>query len=167
MMEAVAAPTAHTITRIQAEATASHGWLVIEAADRRLFLLAGDTIKCHDNGVEFIDDDGEYVLLAYGQILLLGSATIEAACEAIEKEAAIVTARQLKAARALLGWSQRDLSEKSGVSLPTIASLEQDEGELGGREATRKKLFAAFDRAGLTFLNAAELGVILRPKGRR
>ena len=51
----------------------------------------------------------------------------------------------------LLGWSQSDLAKKSGVSLPTIASLEQDEGELGGRDAPRKKLFAAFKRAGLSF----------------
>jgi transcriptional regulator with XRE-family HTH domain len=78
----------------------------------------------------------------------------------------MVTVRQLKAARALLGWSQTDLSKKSGVSLPTIASLEQAEGELRGREATRKKLFAAFNRAGLTFLNAVELGVTLRAKRR-
>jgi transcriptional regulator with XRE-family HTH domain len=76
----------------------------------------------------------------------------------------MVTVRQLKAARALLGWSQRDLAEKSGVSLPTIASWEQDEGELGGRDATRKKLFAAFKRAGVKFLNAAELGVTLRSR---
>jgi transcriptional regulator with XRE-family HTH domain len=74
----------------------------------------------------------------------------------------MVTVRQIKAARALLGWSQRDLAEQSGVSLPTIASLEQYEGELGGREATRKKLLAAFDCAGLQFLNAVELGVTLR-----
>jgi transcriptional regulator with XRE-family HTH domain len=79
----------------------------------------------------------------------------------------MVTVRQLKAARALLDWSQRDLSKKSGVSLPTIANLERDEGELGGSEATRKKLLAAFNRAGLKFLNAAELGVTLRAKWRR
>jgi hypothetical protein len=56
--------------------------------------------------------------------------------------------------------------KKSGVSLPTIAGFEQDEGELGGRDATRRKLFAAFKRAGLMFLNAAELGVTLRTKRR-
>ena len=71
MFEHVAVPTADTIARIQAEATASHGWLVIEAADRRLFLLAGDTIRCHDDDVEFTDDDGEHVTLAYDQIALI------------------------------------------------------------------------------------------------
>ena len=71
MFEHVAVPTAHTIARIQAEATASHGWVVIETADRRLFPLAGDTIRCHGDGVEFTDDDGEHVRLAYDQIALI------------------------------------------------------------------------------------------------
>ena len=82
------------------------------------------------------------------------------------KPADETTGKETEAARALLGWSPRDLSKKSGVSLPTIAGLEQDEGELGGRDATRRKLFAAFKRAGLMFLNAAELGVTLRTKRR-
>jgi transcriptional regulator with XRE-family HTH domain len=73
-----------------------------------------------------------------------------------------VTVRQLKAARALLGWSQKDLSMRSGVSLPTTGGLERHEGELGGNDKTRRKLFAALHRAGITFLNVAELGVTLR-----
>jgi transcriptional regulator with XRE-family HTH domain len=83
-----------------------------------------------------------------------------------QRKRTTVTARQIKAARALLGWSQRDLSKKSGVSLPTIAKRELDDGEFGGREATRERLLAAFNREGLTFLNAAELGVTLRARRR-
>jgi hypothetical protein len=41
--------------------------------------------------------------------------------------------RQVKAARALLGWSQQDLARASGVSEPTIGRLEAADGVLGGR----------------------------------
>jgi DNA-binding XRE family transcriptional regulator len=37
---------------------------------------------------------------------------------------AMITVRQMKAARALLAWSQGDLAKASGVSEPTIARLE-------------------------------------------
>ena len=71
MIENIARPTPRTIARMQAEATASNGWLVIEDTARRIFLLAGNTICCHDDGVEFTDDDGEHVRLAYDQIALI------------------------------------------------------------------------------------------------
>ena len=65
----------------------------------------------------------------------------------------MVTTRQIKAARALLGWSQADLAEELGVSEPTIARLESIDGELGGREVTAQKLQAAIERAGVAFLD--------------
>ena len=43
-----------------------------------------------------------------------------------------VSIRQLKAARALLGWSQEELATASDVSLPTIKRLEAAEGWLAG-----------------------------------
>jgi transcriptional regulator with XRE-family HTH domain len=79
----------------------------------------------------------------------------------------VVTVRQIKAARALADWSQRDLSGASGVSLPTISKLERDEGPLGGRESTRTKILAAFKRIGIVFLNIEEQGVTLRGIRRR
>lgn len=51
-----------------------------------------------------------------------------------------ITIRQVKAARALLGWSQSDLARHSGVSEPTIARLEAADGELGGREETIQRI---------------------------
>ena len=48
-------------------------------------------------------------------------------------------------ARALLGWSQADLAERSGVSEPTVARLEFVHGELGGREGTTHKIRAAIE----------------------
>ena len=55
----------------------------------------------------------------------------------------MITVRQVKAARALLGWSQSDLAVHSGISEPTIARLESLDGELGGRANTAEKIRAA------------------------
>lgn len=77
-----------------------------------------------------------------------------------------VSIRHLKAARSLLGWSQADLSKKSGVSIPTIKRLEAvvdlDE-EIGGRDETGESLKAALEKAGIEFLNHGRPGVRLRP----
>lgn len=72
--------------------------------------------------------------------------------------------RQVKAARALLGWSQGDLAERSAVSKPTIARLETGEGDLGGYADTRDKILSAFEAAGVIFIeqNGEGPGVRLR-----
>ena len=65
----------------------------------------------------------------------------------------MVTIRQVKAARALLGWSQGDLAQCSGVSEPTIARLECAGGELGGRTGTGEKIRKAIENAGVEFID--------------
>jgi transcriptional regulator with XRE-family HTH domain len=75
----------------------------------------------------------------------------------------MVTAQKLRAARALLGWTQDDLAERSGVSKPTIARMELTEGE-SGYPATRDKLRACLQAEGIIFLNGDEPGVKLRRK---
>jgi transcriptional regulator with XRE-family HTH domain len=65
----------------------------------------------------------------------------------------LVTTRQIKAARALLAWSQADLADRSGISEPTIARLEAADGELGGREGTTERLRAAIEAAGVEFID--------------
>ena len=78
----------------------------------------------------------------------------------------MITTRQVKAARALLGWSQSDLAHRSGVSEPTIARLESTEGELGGREGTAEKIRKSIEAAGVQFIeeNGGGLGVRLRKR---
>ncbi len=76
--------------------------------------------------------------------------------------AQMITIRQLKAARALLDWSQADLAQASDVSEPTIARLESADGELGGRADTREKIRRAFEKAGVEFTNGKRPGVRLR-----
>jgi predicted transcriptional regulator len=83
----------------------------------------------------------------------------------------LTTIRQVKAARALLAWSQSDLARHSGISEPTIARLESAEGELGGRGETIKKIQSALEKAGIEFIdeNGGGPGVRLqkRPQKKR
>jgi len=65
----------------------------------------------------------------------------------------VVSIRQVKAARALLGWSQSDLAEHSGVSEPTIARLEAADGELGGRGDTVRKIQMTLETSGIEFID--------------
>ena len=64
----------------------------------------------------------------------------------------MTTIRQVKAARALLGWSQSDLARHSGISEPTIARLELIDGELGGRGETVRKIRTALEASGIEFI---------------
>ena len=81
----------------------------------------------------------------------------------------MVSVRQIKAGRALLGWSQSDLASESGISEPTIARLESVDGKLGGREATVQRIRAALEKAGIQFIeeNGGGPGVRLRKKQKR
>lgn len=78
----------------------------------------------------------------------------------------LITTAQVKAARALLGWSQADLARRSGVSEPTIARLEALKGELGGREGTAARIRTALELAGIEFIdeNGGGAGVRLRKR---
>jgi transcriptional regulator with XRE-family HTH domain len=71
---------------------------------------------------------------------------------------------QVKAARALLGWSQEELAAAAEVSLPTIKRLEAHDGALGGRHDTGTKIRAALERGGVEFIdeNGGGPGVRLR-----
>jgi transcriptional regulator with XRE-family HTH domain len=75
-----------------------------------------------------------------------------------------VSTRQIKAARALLGWSQQQLAIAAEVSIPTVKRLEAADGPLGGRPDTSAKLQVALELAGIQFIeeNGGGAGVRLR-----
>ena len=60
----------------------------------------------------------------------------------------MITAAQLRAARALLGIDQRKLAELSGLSVPTIQRMEASEGVIRGNVDSLMKLVGALDAAG-------------------
>jgi len=65
----------------------------------------------------------------------------------------MITAAQLRAARALVGMDQRDLAAASGLSLPTIQRMEASEGVIRGNVDSLMKLIAALNTAGVELIN--------------
>jgi transcriptional regulator with XRE-family HTH domain len=64
----------------------------------------------------------------------------------------MITAPQLRAARALLGIDQRRLAEQSGLSLPTIQRMESSDGVIRGNVDSLMKLVSALDAAGIELI---------------
>ncbi len=64
----------------------------------------------------------------------------------------MLSAAQLRAARALLGIDQRRLAEMSGLSLPTIQRMEASEDVIRGNVDSLMKLVAALDAAGIELI---------------
>jgi len=83
----------------------------------------------------------------------------------------MITAAQLRAARALLGIDQRTLAELSGLSVPTVQRMEGSEAVVRGNVDSLMKLIAALDAAGIEVIGedmtsaAAGRGVRLKAKG--
>ena len=59
----------------------------------------------------------------------------------------MLTPKQCKAARALLGWTQSDLSEKSGVGTGTVKDFESERHAINSKALT--SIIRAFQKAGL------------------
>jgi len=62
--------------------------------------------------------------------------------------------RQIKAARALLGWSQSDLCQESGISRATLNDLENDTGD--PRRSSTSRVEGAFEKHGVVFLSVGD-----------
>lgn len=62
----------------------------------------------------------------------------------------IITGRQMRGARGLLGWSMEELAEKTDLTRLTIRQIEED--LVQPHEKTLTKILAVFDRQGVEFL---------------
>lgn len=65
----------------------------------------------------------------------------------------MVTSRQVRAARVLLGWTQETLADKALVALTALKRLESVRG-LEVRDDTRRQVTRALEAAGIVFLNS-------------
>lgn len=73
----------------------------------------------------------------------------------------MITARQSRAARALLGWTQETLADKARISLTALKRLESESG-LDVYETTRDQVRRALEAAGIVFLSTDKgQGVLL------
>ena len=73
----------------------------------------------------------------------------------------MITARQFRAARALLGWTQETLADKARISLTALKRLESESG-LDVYETTRDQVRRALEAAGIVLLSTDKgQGVLL------
>jgi ribosome-binding protein aMBF1 (putative translation factor) len=76
----------------------------------------------------------------------------------------MATIQQIKAARALLEWSQDDLAARAGLSPVTVKRLE-GQGKIGVSDEARLKMEAVLEAAGIEFTNGRKPGVRLNKRG--
>lgn len=77
----------------------------------------------------------------------------------------MITARQSRAARALLGWTQETLADKAQVALTALKRLESKNG-LEVFETTRDQVRRTLEAAGIVFLSTDKgEGVLLQHDG--
>ena len=64
----------------------------------------------------------------------------------------MISAGQLRAARALLGIDQRHLAELAGLSVPTIQRMEASDGLIRGNVDSLMKLIGALESSGIELI---------------
>ena len=75
----------------------------------------------------------------------------------------MLTSHQLRAARAILGWTAKELAELAGIHITTVQRLEGANGLIGGNAATQEKIIGTLEASGIEFLNLnGRRGVVLR-----
>jgi len=69
----------------------------------------------------------------------------------------MISASQLRAARALLGMDQRQLADLAGLSVPTIQRMEASAGIIRGNVDSLTKLIGALNTAGVELIGEGAL----------
>jgi transcriptional regulator with XRE-family HTH domain len=75
----------------------------------------------------------------------------------------LITGRQLRAARALIGWEQIELAKRARVAIGTIRRMESFDAEIRSRTSTLSQVQATLEKAGIQFLNDGSPGVRVSP----
>jgi transcriptional regulator with XRE-family HTH domain len=65
----------------------------------------------------------------------------------------MITAKQLRAARALLNIDQRQTADLADLSVPTIQRMEASDGVVRGNVDSLMKLVSALENAGIELIN--------------
>jgi transcriptional regulator with XRE-family HTH domain len=78
----------------------------------------------------------------------------------MSRTAGDVAGREIRAARALVGWRIADLARESRVSVPTIQNVEH---ERGGKPSTRAMLQRTLEQKGVVFLPLGGVGLVNDP----
>jgi len=76
----------------------------------------------------------------------------------------LITSDQIRAARALLRWSGKDLAERTGLGFSTLMRLEVLEGVPSAQAKTLETIQKAFESAGVEFIGTLDDGAGVRWK---
>jgi DNA-binding XRE family transcriptional regulator len=79
-----------------------------------------------------------------------------AACKESAATSTMITAAQLRAARALLGFDQRTLADAVGLSVPTIQRMEASDGVIRGNVESLMKVIGGLNAAGIELIDDGE-----------
>jgi transcriptional regulator with XRE-family HTH domain len=71
----------------------------------------------------------------------------------IERNETMITANQLRAARALLNIDQRQTADLADLSVPTIQRMEASDGVIRANVDSLMKLVSALENAGIELIN--------------
>ena len=63
----------------------------------------------------------------------------------------MISSKQIKAARALLGWKGQDLTDKSGVGITTLRRYEAQEGITNANKFVIKAIKGCLEEEGIVF----------------
>ena len=74
----------------------------------------------------------------------------------------MITSDQIRAARALLRWSGKDLAEKTGLGFSTLMRLEVLDGVPSAQAKTLENIQKAFEKAGVEFIGSPDEGAGVR-----
>ena len=74
----------------------------------------------------------------------------------------MITSGQIRAARALLRWTGKELAVSSGVAFSTLMRLETGEGVPAAQAKTLAAIQKAFEDAGIEFIGTPESGAGVR-----
>ena len=74
----------------------------------------------------------------------------------------LTNGRQLRAARALLGWDQAKLAKMARVAIGTIRRMESFAGTINSQTGTLYNVQKALEKGGIEFLDDDRPGVRLR-----
>lgn len=76
----------------------------------------------------------------------------------------MITSDQIRAARALLRWSGKDLAERTGLGFSTLMRLEVLEGVPSAQAKTLETIQKALEEEGIEFIGTPENGAGVRWK---
>ena len=78
----------------------------------------------------------------------------------------MISSKQIKAARMLLGWKGKDLADKSGVGITTLRRYEAQDGIPNANKFVLKAIKSCLEEAGVVFSGdpVKDPGVLLNQK---